>query len=435
MSRRWLSFLAAALGCCLLSVACGGVVPAQAVSQPSTPVGPAATHATAVTATPATTPVSWAALTASAWQPLRIARNRPGIAADAARPDLLAYCVPGAVATSRDAGRTWRRVPTAGVPAATAASAYPVEAVSGQAPACTSAGVDPARAGTVYAVFAAGPAGSGMPPVYSVPVYTRDGGRTWRIVPAPAGSGAGRFGQFAVSGGTVDAVFGRGATPAPGAGAAPFELERTIDGGSTWRTAAPACPATGPCLVWGAAVSGTGSCAMHAYPQPIAVSPDGGRTWAPPPAPGPAPLAMSANGCGLDQLVALSPTRIALIANESDVPSDVLRVSADLGRMWRTVTLPPLPGGATSEALQMLPDGGLIAPVLGRLADGSFGQRLELLRPGVTHWCTVAGVTLRGAATDPTSLQAAGGRLWWVQRGGAGTAATAVEVSLQAIRC
>lgn len=405
----------------------GGSTPANG-SQGGASHGGGSTPANASRAggsTPANVPHAWAAL--GQVRPLWIERNRPGLAADAAHPGVLAYCIAGAIEITRDGGTRWTKIPTAGVVPATAATGYPITQTPAGVPACTAAVPDPAHPDTVYASFSAGKARVGMPPVYNVPVYTTDAGAHWKVVQPPAGSDAGRFGQFTVESGAVAAVFATGRYPAAAA------VTRTTDGGTAWGAGSLDCPAGGPCVAWGPAASGTGSCAMHAYAQPVEASADRGRTWTPLAAPAGSPMPMLATGCALGQLVALSPTRVALVANDAPSPRDVLRISDDRGKTWHRITLPALPGGGQSQALQMLPDGSLLAPVFASLKNGTFGGVLDLLPPAAAAWCTIPGVTLAGTGTDASTLQAAGGRLWWVERGAQG--ASVRSVSLRRIHC
>jgi len=463
LSRHVLWF-SALLAAAVTVAACGGPARAPAGSSSSA----AASTSTATPASPAA-PTAWAAL--GAVRPLWIARNAPGPVSDPAQPQDLAVCAPGAVKVSRDGGKTWTSVPTGGVVAATAKTPYPVLAQGGAAaPTCTAALADMAHRRAAYAVFAAGPAKYGMPPIYYIPLYTTDGGAHWQVVVPPNNSSAGGFGGFQISGGTVRALFNptpvvrivpgagdapnthattglaSGVTPATDSGASSsdrstpsspaglsFRVTETTDGGASWRAGAMSCPASGPCAAWGPAPSGTGSCAMHPYPQPVLASTDGGKTWSSLPAPAGAPPSLLANGCALNQLAALSLTRLALVANGTATPQDTLRISEDGGRTWSSVALPALPGGGSTQALQMLPDGSLVAPILVQTAPGRYGSHLQLLKPAATAWCTVPNVTLQGSDTDPTTLQAAGGRLWWIQAGT--TAPTVQSVPLSAIHC
>src|SRR5919202_4674422 len=114
--------------------------------------------------------------------------------------------------------------------------------------------------------------------------------------------------------------------------------------------------------------------------QGIAYSTDGGRTWRTPAWPSWVDLTYP----GPRELVALSPTAVALLVGGSGYP---FRLSRDGGRTWEVIALPALPGSGGAEqfpGLQMLPDGALLAS----------GMHWWLLPPGSTRWCALTGVAL-----------------------------------------
>ncbi len=366
-------------------------------------------------------------------RPLWIQDSQPGLAAaPVAQPEDLALCLTGSgggIDLSRNGGAGWTTVATSGVVAATARSQYPVVPGGEGAPACTTAVADPAHPGTVYATFAAGSAKYGMPPVYSVPLYTTDAGAAWHVVPPPSGASLGTFGQFAVSGDTVLAVFGPAAT-----GGASTLVTATGDGGGSWRAASLSCPAGGPCVTWGPAASGTGSCAMHAYPQAVDRSTDGGRTWSAQLLGAGGPGSVLANSCSPNQLVAVGQAQVLLIANGTGVPQDAVRLSVDGGRIWRPVALPPLPTGAQAApgGLRMLPDGTLL-----QATTSSTGSSLpvRLLAPGATTWCRARGLALPADAVNANSLEVVGQRLWWIATTPQGQGASARSTPLAGVHC
>ncbi len=315
-------------------------------------------------------------------------------------------------------------MPTAGVPAALAPTGYAIPLPAGQAvPACVSA---LAAGGSVYAEYAAGTAKYGMPPVYYIAVSTADHGKTWKAVPPPTGYDAGGFGGMSVTAaGAVQALFS--------GSHAPFALIATDNGGATWTSASLQCPAGGgPCVRWGPAPSGTGSCAMHDYPQPIEVSSDGGRTWQALNAAFGSPQNDIANGCDLNELVGLSATRALLVGRDIHSSASV-RVTDDGGRTWTPVSLPALPSGTNPApgGVQMLPDGALIAVVSGQAST----PPVDLLAPGATSWCTVPGVTISGTYTDPSTLQPAGSRLIWLEQSSSGGVPALKSVALSSVHC
>ncbi len=396
----------------------------SAASPTATATGVSSTASATATATPShpePPPASWADL--GTFTPLWIQPNKGRVAAPG-DPSALAVCAPGGVRLSLDGGARWSMVATAGVPAALKPTGYAIPLPAGQSvPPCVSA---LAAGDSVYAVYAVGTAKYGMPPVYYVAVYTADGGKTWRAVPPPTGFDAGGFGGLSVTpSGAVQAVFSNPHSP--------FGLVATTDGGATWTSASLQCPAGGgPCLRWGPAPSGTGSCAMHDYPQPIEVSSDGGATWRSLNTGSTRPEQDIANGCDLNELVGLSATRALLVGRDINSNASV-RVTGDGGRTWTSVALPALPPGThpAPGGVRMLPDGALIAVVSGQASQ----LPVDLLAPGATRWCTVPGLSISGTYTDPATLQPAGGRLIWLEQASASGAPVLKSVALSAVHC
>ena len=184
----------------------------------------------------------------------------------------------------------------------------------------------------------------GMPPVYFLPFYTADRGKTWQLVPVPVVQTAsslteGRFGGFWTDGKAVQALyFGEigGSNQASS-----LLVKQTIDGGLSWEPASLTCPSSGPCLRWGAApgeVSGMGADLL----QDVIASFDQGRTW-------------SSTGETVDvrlpgphELVALSQDEALIISGNARYP---LRYTSDGGRTWK-----PVSGLTTRRALGLTQD-------------------------------------------------------------------------------
>jgi hypothetical protein len=427
--------LAAARGVGALAAAPGGslLVPpmqppsatAPASPQPSAPT-PAASAATVVhaprpvtppaaTAAPAPTPVpptpvavapaptiDWTAL--GAQQPLLVQQNADGGALTVDRIDAaqLASCLPGGIQLSLDGGATWQTIATGGVQPAVMSSSLPLVPVPpGQGgPLCSTVVVDPAHPQSLYATFAVVQPSDATATV-AVAYETADGGKTWTLVPPPQGTSPQGFAGFQLDGSAVQAFF----VSAPGddpdyPGAPVLSVEETADGGLTWSPASLTCPAVGPCVRWGPAPNGLGSCAAQAYDQPLEVSADGGQTWSTPTPPG------GANVCGFAELVSFSGTAVALLSGDPQAP---LWFSQDGGQTWAVAAPPPLPPDAAAPAyagLQMLPDGTLLA---------QSGQTWYLLPAGASAWCSADAAL----PAQPRLLQPSGGRLWWVQSDGA----------------
>jgi photosystem II stability/assembly factor-like uncharacterized protein len=379
---------------------------------------------------------TWASL--GQVQPLRVERSTPiigqSLATDPSDPERIAYCAPTAIQVTTDGGATWSAVPVAPVVDIAAASLYPLITAGGVPPACVSLALDPAFPNSVYAVFQATKAPFGAPPIIFVGYVTTDRGQTWQAVPVPDGLTMEEFGGFRVVGTTVEALF---SVPAAEPGAPPsFAVERTVDGGTTWTTAQPDCPDAGPCVRWGPAPNAIGSCAMNGRFQPIDASTDGGATWTPSGPPGPFGPA-GANACNLNELVALSPTDVLLIAEDAALTgggAQPVEISRDGGQTWSAVTLPSLPGGEPLllHGLQVLPDGALIV----RPQD----SRWMLLSPGAPAWCAIPAGVLDAPFDSADTARVIGGRLWWLENTDPGvppqnTTPTPHSVALDSLTC
>lgn len=365
-----------------------------------------------------TAPLNWASL--GSVHPLWVQRSQAWLGSDPSHSQRLVYCGPGGIHLSADGGTSWRTVPTAGVAKAAAATPFSLfDEIGGRPPTCASATLDPAHPASLFATFYAGKKPYGAPPVYLVGYETADGGRTWRPVPTPRGYGPGDFGGFRADHRGADALFGRLVYGArPGGTATASVVQRTTDGGLIWRPAVPTCPQAGPCLRWGPLPSGIGSCAMHAYPQPIQRSADGGRTWS---------TGIQVNACWLNEIVALSGSDVLLVSGRTPVG---LRVSRDGGATWQDVALPPLPGTPRDAmplwpGLQVLPNGSLLA-----FAAGPHAQRAMVLAPRARSWCA-AGPGMPTMLADDAQVE--DGRLWLLAR--PGPQQSAVSVPLVALRC
>jgi hypothetical protein len=317
----------------------------------------------------------------------------PAVTADPADPARATYCVPGWIITTDDAGQTWQPIPTRSVAEVLADAGYAPfpQPMDGAAPTCVSALFDAAHSGSVFATFSAAHAEYGAPPLLWIALYSSDAGAHWQLVPPPSGIAPDLFGGFSSTMQGVQALFaqpqGRG-----------YTVIESDDGGASWSPATLTCPSVGPCVRWGPAPNGTGSCAMHGYPQPIEVSLDGGQSWRR------ADLSSMPDACGPHALVALSATTVLAISARSEDGNN-LAISTDSGATWQSVALPLLPDQPGTfffaTDLQLLPDGSLLA--------GS-GRGWWLLRPGAQSWCAVADDVL---PADTDRVWQAIGALWW----------------------
>ncbi len=320
---------------------------------------------------------------------------------DVLNPMRIAYCAPGAIRLSQDGGKSWISISTGSVAKLAEASAYPLMQNPGEIPTCNAVTLDSSHPDSFYAVFTTASKQYGAPPIYYQGYATHDHGKTWTLVPAPAGvttssQAIDRFGWFWTDGNVVQVLYwGQINTPdqAPSA-----IVEQTADGGITWSPASLTCPPNGPCLRWGPApsmISGMGA----ELPQTVMASQDGGQTWQS------TGQSVELRANGPHELVALSENQALLISGSADYP---LRYTQDSGKSWQVLALPPLPGADPAGSvgypgLQMLPDGSMLA--LNDQAGTWWG-----LPPAAQDWCKIAISSLENNAV---LLQAAGDKVWW----------------------
>ena len=352
----------------------------------------------------------WSSLTAT--QPLATTRSTPltgpVVTNDDGTPQREAVCVEGSTATSTDGGATWSTISTAGARQTIVDAGFtpfPDRQAAGEPdPACLAILLDAAHPDSIFATFQVSKPPYGAPPIINLGLVSTDAGATWHLVPPPDGAAADGFGGFFSAPAGIEALFS-----ATGSENLPL-VEATDDGGQTWTPEALDCPASGPCVRWGAAANTLGSCAMHEYPQPLLISSDGGQSFGVPTWPA------SANGCETNEVVALSPTSVLLLRGRDPFPAVI---SNDGGATWQALALPALPGAPLYDTgfndLHMLPSGAL-------LASGESGSSLPmgilpagqadvwyLLPPGATAWCAVDSALLPGNAAG---VQVVGMQVW-----------------------
>jgi hypothetical protein len=323
----------------------------------------------------------------------------PAITFDPVDSKRIAYCAPGNIQLSTDGGTTWSPISTAGAVQVASTTDYPF--FTGGSPgeaACHSVTLDPNHPDSFYAIFQAAKKPYGAPPIFFIGYLTTDAGKTWQVVPQPQGYTIDQFGGFRAVESAVQALFA--GQPSGPEQAPPFVVGQTTDGGRTWAPADLTCPASGPCIRWGAAPSQIGGMGAG-YPQAIETSTDGGQTWTTPAWPTQVTL-----NFGPSQLAALSDSTVALLSPGDDYP---FRVSRDAGQTWEVMALPTLIGGDGNTplypALQMLPNGTLLAQ---SQSDGTW----QMLLPGASHWCAIAGTAL---PSTPDLFITIGDRLWWLE--------------------
>jgi hypothetical protein len=368
-----------------------------------------------------------------------LAAGATPISANPQGPAYVGWCAPGDVEVQGPAGRS--QVPVAGATQLLAATHAYQGQVQDQCADLALGGTGPA---STFAAFTVLPAQGPM--VAEVALFTMDAGRSWSFVPAPPGAKRTDFGGFRYQGNDVDALFSP-SVAAPDGQTGPPLVEQTANGGRSWARAPFSCPATGPCVTFGAHVPG--NCAQGLDSQGVIASSDNGRQWTEPSWPG------GLVTCWLTTLEVTSPTEALLVTSNtvlgSESPFDAL-VTDDGGRSWQAVYLPPLPsspGGQAGPAGQappgpgdvvVLPDGGLL------YVDATPWQ---LLAPGTGSWCAVRPVGPgsgpvgspgggNGQTVMPMSFAVVGSSLWWLSTSSTSTApatVTAHDVGVASLAC
>ena len=316
---------------------------------------------------------------------------------DALDSNRLAYCSEGAIQLSQDAGQSWVAIPTTPI----SDQALPDDLIlDNPQPICRSVLLDSGHSDSLFAAFGAMNEEYGIPPVYFLPFYTNDRGRTWQALPKPAVKATsmsveGLFGGFWTDGKVVQALYyGDSSDPAQPR----LLVEQTVDGGVTWKPADLTCPSSGPCLRWGpepGQISGMGS----DLSQDILSSYDQSQTWSS------TPEKVELRFSSPDELVALSQEEALIIASGEGYP---LRYTSDGGRTWQALALPHFPGvnrnwQSSFPGLQMLPNGNLLAL---NLDTGLWWA----LPSDAQDWCPLE---ISSPNKTPVLLQASGDRLWW----------------------
>ena len=325
------------------------------------------------------------------------------VSIDPGDPMRIAYCAPGEIRASQDAGQAWEVIPTTGVMAVAQESGYDLFYGEPSAEdACLSVTFDPVWEESYYAVFTAAQAEYGAPPLFYLGFHTADSGETWQLVEPPEGATLEDFGGFWNLGiNSVQAQF----FPAGSWSQDPeaILITETRNGGTAWQPGELSCPAVDPCLRWGPAPSnipGMGS----PLPQSIYSSLDAGENWSliDPPVELRAPAP--------NQLVASSATQVMIISGGITLSEQVppLRISNNAGASWQPVTLPNF---STEEVNSGYFPGLQYLPNNTYLSQAPEDSTWYWLPPDLPIWCPVNTDRL---PVFPVLLQAAGDRVWWV---------------------
>ena len=391
------SFLSACAG--QATPATGSPAPTNAPEQVITPTGlPSPTASPTETSPPG--------ITLAGDYPQIIASTDPFnqlVSVDPGDPMRIAYCAPGEIRASQDAGQAWEVIPTTGVMAVAQESGYELFYGDPSAEdACLTVTSDPVWEDSYYAVFAAALTEYGAPPLFYLGFYTMDNGETWQLVEPPQGATLEDFGGFwNLALDSVQAQF----FPSGSWSQEPeaILITETRDGGTDWQPGELSCPAVDPCLRWGPAPSnipGMGS----PLPQSIFYSLDAGDNWSTidPPVELRAPAP--------NQLVSTSASQVMIISGGILLSEQVppLRTSNDAGASWQPVSLPNFSTGEVNTdyfpGLQYLPNHTY-------LSQAPEDSTWYWLPPDLPIWCPVNTDRL---PAFPVLLQAVGDRVWWV---------------------
>jgi hypothetical protein len=347
------------------------------------------------------------------------------ISANPAQPGYVGWCAEGYIGVQGPSG-TYRAPVKGAIASITSTGAYQKPVLQQ----CNDLAISQ-NGQSIFAAFDVPPLNE-EPLVAEVAAFSTNGGRMWSPVPVPLGAKATSFGGFRYAGSGVRALFT--ATSPPGSSSAPPLVEGTSGRGQHWQRMAFSCPATGPCITFGADVPG--NCAQGLGNQPVIASANGGRHWASTALPGPSGLEQVLP-CWPATLMALSGTATLLVASNELLPStnpfDVF-ITTGTGGSWKVVSLPGFPGQPGTAVppgpgdVVVLPGGALLA------VDQ---EPWELLAPAARSWCAVASTPklASGQFAVPSSFTGIGNELWWETGSGSGPTLTVHEVAVSSLSC
>jgi hypothetical protein len=294
-----------------------------------------------------------------------------------------------------------KTVPETGVEAMLAARALTIN--HNTKVVCDLVVTDPLNSDTVFAGFEAGQNYS-IPPVATVAMYTRNDGASWHFIPPPTKMTYLDFGGYALRSSVVQAVFTNEVEMANTSSR--WSINAQVEGsGGSWDSGSLACPTVGPCVTFGPELP-QGACGMSSWKQALLVAVPGtppgnpvweGTTWASGiPECGPALLFSDQHN--YEYLLDFSMR-------------DPLVRSVDGGFSWQPVQLPLRVGHkvggspiAGNDVTTITPSGDLLV-VIG--PPGATTERLLMLAPGATQWCSVSGVLPSDTRTDPVNTMGA----------------------------
>lgn len=375
--------------------------------------------------------VTWASLgtlTPSALQP-----SQWGSPIDASTASSnYAWCGSSGIRVALSNGSV-KTVPETGVEAMLAARALNINHTTKVV--CDVVLTDPLDPNTVYAGFEAGQNYS-IPPVALLAMYTNNDGASWHFIPPPTKMTYLDFGGFALRDNIVQAIFTNQVEVANSSTRWSIDAETAWSHG-TWVSGSLACPTVGPCLTFGPQIP-QGACGMSSWQQALLVSVPGslpgdpvweGTSWA----------------SGIPEC---DPALLFTAQNNDEYLLDFamrypLARSTDDGYHWQYVQLPKRDGHevggspiAGYDVTTITPSGDLLV-VIGPA--GATTERLLLLAPGATQWCSVSGILPPDTFRDP--IRAMGettSRLVMLQNATTGLLAQGGperSVTLSALRC
>jgi hypothetical protein len=301
--------------------------------------------------------------------------------------------------------------------------------------ACDLVAIDPLDPNTVYAGFEVGQNRS-IPPVATVAMYTSNDGASWHFIPPLTKMTYLDFGGFTLRNNIVQAVFTDEVEMALPSSRWSIQAETERSDGA-WNVASLACPAVGPCVTFGPELP-QGACGMSNWQQALLVAiPDslaGDPVW---------------EGTSWASGIPECDPGLLFTAHHNDeylldfAMRNPLSRSADGGYDWQPIELPKRDGHkvggspiAGDDVTTVTPSGDLLVVIGPAYATT---ERLLLLAPGATEWCSATGVLPSNTRTDPLlAFGATAARLVMLQESTEGVVSHGGperSVSLTAVHC